>query len=377
MSASNVGQAATVTSRSKSSRWMMGDLIGRGAFASVYRATDAKSGEEVAIKRIRLSADEAPRDNAVDGATTTADLRARALKQLSGEVELLRTFAHPHIVRYLGTQRSSKDFYIVMEFVPGGSVTQRLHEAGRFNEAIALKYAGQMFRGLAYLHEKGVIHRDIKGANLLIDGVPQLSREDTAASTSAAASVANNTIERMRAHVAGSVKIADFGSARLLQHGATLEESVSTMHGTTYWMAPEVVRGDHYGRRCDVWSGGCVLLEMLSGRPPWHAKITAAGMNQFAAMFHIASSDEPPPMDEVSNVAVRELLLKCFARDARSRPSAADLLAEDSALLGDGGGSKLQPSPTTDGDALAEGLEALASASAAPTREKERQSERK
>jgi len=100
-------------------------------------------------------------------------------------------------------------------------------------------------------------------------------------------------------------------------------------------MAPEVVRGDHYGRRADVWSAGCVLLEMLSGRPPWSAKLAAKGMNQFACMFHIASSDEPPPIDEdVVSPAVRELLLRCFVRDAAMRPSAAELIDGAAGLLG-------------------------------------------
>ena len=363
-SSSSSRSSRSSSSSSKQQRWIVGELIGRGAFASVYAARDAKTGEHVAIKRIRTTTagdGEAPAA-AGSAAANAAELKQRALRQLAKEVELLRTFSHPHIVRYLGTQRSSKEFYIVMERVRGGSVTQWLHD-GCFSEAVALRFAGQMFRGLAYLHSKGVIHRDIKGANLLVDGVasppppPPPSSADAPGGDAPADAAA-----RMDLLASGRVKIADFGSARLLQHGATLEESVSTMHGTTYWMAPEVVRGDQYGRRCDVWSGGCVLLEMLTGKPPWHTKLTAAGMNQFAAMFHIASSGEPPPMEDVANEQVRELLLRCFVRDAQKRPSAADLLADDVALLG--GADANAPMPT---EALADQIEELALSAAAPS----------
>jgi serine/threonine protein kinase len=137
-------------------------------------------------------------------------------------------------------------------------------------------------------------------------------------------------------------QIADFGSARLLQHGATLDESVSTMAGTTWWMAPEVVRGEKCGRVADVWSAGCVLIEMLTGEPPWRSKLE--GLNQYAALFHIARAEEPPPMaEETVRPPVRELLLRCLVRDAKERPTAARVLAEHALLLGAAGDGRAAP----------------------------------
>ena len=288
------------SSRHKPPKWILGDLIGRGAFSSVYAAKDAKTGEPVAIKLLKGAAE----DSGGIGSSETE--KKERFKRLQSEVEVLRTLSHPHIVRYLGTQKHSRELYIVMEYITGGSVAQRIAARGKLDEPIALRYTGQVMRGLVYLHATGIIHRDLKCANLLID--------DNGGDGD------------------GSVKVADFGSARLLQRAhdaATLEESVSsTLHGSTYWMAPEVVRGERYGRRADVWSVGCCLLEMLTGKPPWHG--TLDGMNQFQVMFHIASSTEVPPMDaELVRPEVRSLLLKCFERDAKERMTSAELIADE------------------------------------------------
>lgn len=241
----------------------------------MHRANDPTSGMEVAIKHICIAAD------------SESDTRARALKHLQKEIELLREFSHPHIIRYLGTQRSSLELYIVMELVNGGSIAQLIaRRSSGLPPPLALRYTRQILDGLAYLHGKGVIHRDIKGSNVLL----------ARAKGSGDAGSGNDDDD-------AKVKIADFGSARLLQHGATLEEEVSTFSGTINWMAPEVIKGSTYGRRADVWSAGGTLLEMLSARPPWAALVD--GKNQFALMYAIASSTDPPPLDEGLSDEVR------------------------------------------------------------------------
>ena len=142
-----------------SDRWQLGPLIGRGAFASVFSAHDVKSGERVAIKLV------------VGSETGDGGMRTHALKQLQKEVSLLQKFSHPHIVRYLGTHRSrAHELCIVMEFVDGGSIKQLLAARGGGGLALQVtrRFIRQLLDGLAYLHENGVIHRDLKGANILL-----------------------------------------------------------------------------------------------------------------------------------------------------------------------------------------------------------------
>ena len=317
MSATGRSQLSSVRQK-----WTLGELIGRGAFGTVHRARDS-SGKAVAIKRLLLTGD-------------AESCKAKALKQLQREVELLRDFQHPNIVRYLGTQRSAHELLIVMELLTGGTVAQLITERkGSLPTELALRYTRQLFAGLSYLHDKGVVHRDIKGSNLLLERPPPLAN---AAPGSVADVAARGGAEGGRVAVGGAeggtVKIADFGSARLLQHGSTLQSEVSTFAGTIYWMAPEVLRGAPYGRRADVWSAGGTLLEMVSGAPPW-AAVDGRASNQYAIMYAIASSSAPPPMEAVEHPEVRALLERCFERNPTRRPTVSQLLAEEPLLGGE------------------------------------------
>jgi len=168
-------------------------------------------------------------------------------------------------------------------------------------------YAGQLLSGLCYLHEAGVIHRDIKGANVLVDDVSSAQDE---------------------------LKIADFGSARRLeQSNCTREDEFQSLHGTVFWMAPEVIRGASYGRKADIWSAGCVVVEMLQGRPPWYSPADEGGANIYHTMYKIVEASAPPPIDAAVDPALRNVLLRCLARDVSERPSARQLLSEEHMLF--------------------------------------------
>lgn len=158
---------------------------------------------------------------------------------------------------------------IFLEYVPGGSVTALLRNYGAFEEPLVKNFVRQILNGLAYLHEKDIIHRDIKGANILVDNK-------------------------------GGIKISDFGiskkvedstfvpvpfSVRMLtEFGDLLTGSRAhrpSLQGSVFWMAPEVVKQTTYTRKADIWSVGCLVVEMLTGEHPW------AQLSQMQAIFKV------------------------------------------------------------------------------------------
>jgi serine/threonine protein kinase len=139
-------------------RWRKGELIGCGAFGRVYMGMNLDSGELLAIKQVLIAPSSASKEK------TQGHIR-----ELEEEVQLLKNLSHPNIVRYLGTVRESDSLNILMEFVPGGSISSLLEKFGSFPEPVIIMYTKQLLLGLEYLHNNGIMHRDIKGANILVD----------------------------------------------------------------------------------------------------------------------------------------------------------------------------------------------------------------
>ncbi|ESP01178.1 hypothetical protein LOTGIDRAFT_139776 [Lottia gigantea] len=255
--------------------WQKGQLLGTGAFGEVYKCYDLDTGQEFAVKMVQLG-------NL--NAETSKEVRA-----LENELQLLRNFQHERIVQYFGCQNEATILSIFIEYMPGGSVKDLIHDIGSLQESIVKKYTRQMLLGLAYLHKNVIVHRDIKAANVLRD-------------------------------TQGNVKLGDFGASKRLQ---TIRNStgLKTAVGTPHWMAPEVINGEGYGRKADIWSVGCSIVEMLSTKPPFYE------YEPFAAMFQIVQCKHPkyelPPT--VSNLA-KEFLAHTFQRTQIDRPSAEDLL---------------------------------------------------
>ncbi|XP_024038846.1 mitogen-activated protein kinase kinase kinase 2 isoform X2 [Citrus clementina] len=255
-------------------RWRKGELIGCGAFGRVYMGMNLDSGELLAVKQVLIAANFASKEKAQDH-----------IKELEEEVKLLKDLSHPNIVRYLGTVREEESLNILLEFVPGGSISSLLGKFGPFPEAVMRTYTKQLLLGLEYLHNHGIMHRDIKGANILVDNK-------------------------------GCIKLADFGASKQ----ATVSGAKS-MKGTPYWMAPEVIRQTGHSYSADIWSVGCTVIEMATGKPPWSQQY-----QEVAALFHIGTTKSHPPIPENLSVKAKDFLLKCLEKEPDLRPTASELL---------------------------------------------------
>lgn len=139
--------------------WTKGKLIGAGAFGRVFQGLDNDTGQIMAVKQVALTKDESLKGR------VTEHIRA-----LEAEVAVLLQLNHINIVRYLGTERSEDTLNIFLEYVPGGSIASLIEKFGPLQESVIRKYTQQILKGLEYLHQKKIMHRDIKGANILVDG---------------------------------------------------------------------------------------------------------------------------------------------------------------------------------------------------------------
>ncbi|CAH9085831.1 unnamed protein product [Cuscuta epithymum] len=259
-------------------RWRKGEMIGCGAFGRVYMGMNLDSGELIAVKEVSIAASSASRE------------RAQAhIRELEEEVNLLKNLSHPNIVRYLGTAREEGSLNILLEFVPGGSISSLLGKFGSFPEPVIRMYTKQLLIGLEYLHKNGIMHRDIKGANILVDNK-------------------------------GCIKLADFGASKKVVELATMTGAKS-MKGTPYWMAPEVILQTGHNFSADIWSVGCTVIEMATGRPPWSEQY-----QEVAALFHIGTTKSHPPIPEHLSAAAKDFLLKCLQKEPNLRSTASDLL---------------------------------------------------
>ena len=195
-------------------------------------------------------------------------------------------------MQYLGSYKGQRHLYIILEFAENGSLSQiiKAHRFGPFPESLVAVYVTQVLQGLEYLHAEGVVHRDIKGANIL-------------------------TTKQ------GVVKLADFGVAtRLGSLGRGAGGGAGgPVVGTPYWMAPEVIEMVGVTAASDIWSVGCLAVELLTGAPPYY------DLQPMSALYRIVQDDRPPLPQGLSG-SMADFLSKCFQKDPGSRPTAAKLL---------------------------------------------------
>jgi hypothetical protein len=247
--------------------------LGRGAMGTVHLGEDAVLGRRVAVKELAgpLAAVPEARDRFLR--------EARALAQISS----------PRVVQVFDLYQEGDRQFLSMELCEGDDLAARLGKVGRFSAPEAARLGAQIAEALASAHGRGVIHRDLKPANILFSG--------------------------------DDVKVADFGLARMADAAMTREGAVM---GTPSYMAPEQTRGAAVDARADLYALGCVMFEMLSGKPPY------AGTVQEVLLAH--SSPAPPPALDPAEVGAPEalcaLVSRLLAKDPAARPGAAQEIAE-------------------------------------------------
>ncbi|XP_004848567.1 mitogen-activated protein kinase kinase kinase 1 isoform X1 [Heterocephalus glaber] len=261
--------------------WLKGQQIGLGAFSSCYQAQDVGTGTLMAVKQVTY-------------VRNTSSEQEEVVEALREEIRMMSHLNHPNIIRMLGATCEKSNYNLFIEWMAGGSVAHLLSKYGAFKESVVINYTEQLLRGLSYLHENQIIHRDVKGANLLID----------------------STGQRLR--------IADFGAAaRLASKGTGAGEFQGQLLGTIAFMAPEVLRGQQYGRSCDVWSVGCAIIEMACAKPPWNAEKHS---NHLALIFKIASATTAPSIPSHLSPGLRDVALRCLELQPQDRPPSRELL---------------------------------------------------
>ncbi|CAN0922196.1 Mitogen-activated protein kinase kinase kinase 5 [Linum grandiflorum] len=261
----------------RKNQWQKGKLIGRGTYGSVYVGTNRETGALCAIKEVDLIHDDPKSDECV--------------RQLEQEIKVLRHLKHPNIVQYLGSETVENHFNIYLEYVHPGSISKYVQEhCGAITESIVRNFTRHILSGLAFLHRTKTIHRDIKGANLLVDA-------------------------------SGTVKLADFGMAK---HLAGISYQLS-LKGSPHWMAPEVIQAvmqkdgsPDLAFAVDIWSMGCTVIEMFTGKPPW------GELQGPQAMFKVLNKS--PPIPDALSAEGKDFLCCCFRRNPADRPTALQLL---------------------------------------------------
>lgn len=267
--------------------WKKGTLLGRGTYGSVFLGLLPDASFH-AVKVVELGG-------------KTGAIQPAELVSLSREINLMRQLKHQNLCRFNGVYFNKEDGSInmFMEFIGGGSLSSVVKKFKPIPRSVIRHWTKQLLCGLSYLHSKNIIHRDIKGDNILVDTTADPKSES-------------------------QIKLADFGAAKRVSDAVARSRTVI---GTPYWMAPEVVNiqgsAEGYSMKADIWSAGCTVAEMISGKPPWPSK-----SNVPAAILMIAQAEGGPteiPAEDASPGCL-DLMNKCFARDPAVRPSAAELL---------------------------------------------------
>ena len=266
-------------------RYEVGELLGRGGMAEVRKGTDVRLGRTVAIKRLRT-------DLASD-----ATFQARFRREAQSAASL----NHPAIVSVYDTgEEMSTDGsnvpqpYIVMEYVAGRTLRDILREGRKILPERALEITSGVLAALDYSHRAGIIHRDIKPGNVMLTP-------------------------------AGDVKVMDFGIARAVSDASSTMTQTAAVVGTAQYLSPEQARGENVDSRSDVYSTGCLLYELLTGRPPF------VGDSPVSVAYQHVREQAPPPssLDEDLTPELDAIVMKSLAKNVGDRyPSAAAMKAD-------------------------------------------------
>ncbi|PIK56652.1 putative mitogen-activated protein kinase kinase kinase 4, partial [Apostichopus japonicus] len=256
-------------------KWQRGFKIGEGQFGTVvYSCINMDTGETLAVKEIRFQRN----DQSV-------------IKNIADEIHYLEGISHPNLVRYYGVELHREEMLVFMEYCDEGTIAEAAKNG--LPEGLIRQYTKEICTAISVLHQNNIIHRDIKGANIFL-------------------------------HSDGHVKLGDFGAAIKLKKHQTLLGEVNDVMGTVAFMAPEIIINsteDGYGRAADIWSLGCVVIEMASGKRPWHEFD-----NNFAIMYRVGGGGIPRISENHLNKEGHDFLSRCLQQNAKDRSTANELL---------------------------------------------------
>lgn len=255
-------------------RWQRGARVGEGAFGQVYTCVNVDTGTVLAMKEVKFH----PNDH-------------KRIRAAIDEYTNFEGIRHPHLVRYYGVELHRDEMYIFMEYCDSGTLGDMCKIS--LPEVMVRRYTSQILSAIHVLHSRGIVHRDIKGSNIFLTS-------------------------------SGAIKVGDFGSAVKLKNTArtTPGEMVSHIGTTLPYAAPEVVNASEnigYGRASDMWSMGCVVIEMSSGKQPWQ------GLEIVQVMFRVGNGEAPAIPDSLSQEGI-DFIKMCTVPDPRKRWTAEKLL---------------------------------------------------
>ncbi|XP_022781351.1 mitogen-activated protein kinase kinase kinase 4-like [Stylophora pistillata] len=269
-----VKELACISNRKVPFKWQRGNKIGEGQFGKVYACVNLDTGEMMAVKQIKFQ----PNDHG-------------EIRDLADEIKNFEGIRHESLVKYYGVELHRDEMFIFMEYCADGTIS----DIAKLDlpETMIRVYTYQILVAVSVLHEKGIVHRDVKGANIF---------------------VSSN----------GVLKLGDFGSSIKLKNPLqTIYGEICNIRGTVAYMAPEVItldKGAGYGRAADIWSIGCVVVEMATGKPPW-----PDCDNNFVIMFKVGEGATPTIPESLSEEG-QDFLLCCFLHDPYERHTASQLM---------------------------------------------------
>ncbi|XP_072036132.1 mitogen-activated protein kinase kinase kinase 4-like [Amphiura filiformis] len=255
--------------------WQRGFKIGEGVSATVYSCINMETGETLAMKEVRFQRN----DHSV-------------IRDIADEFRNFEGIRHPNLVRYYGVEIHREELLIFMEYCDEGTIAE-VAKAG-LPEDMIRRYTREITIAISVLHERGIVHRDIKGANIFLSSD-------------------------------GHVKLGDFGCAVRLQKHNTMPGEISAFMGTAAYMAPEVITQTGqdkagYGRAADIWSLGCVVIEMASGKRPWHEFD-----HEFTIVYKVGDGAIPHVPESLSPEG-KDFLSHCLQHQSSERWTASELL---------------------------------------------------
>ena len=256
--------------------WVVGDILYESGNSTIYKAFNINDGNIFVVKKY----------NCIKGVKC---------ENYFNEVKIYENLNHPNIIKYIFSEQIGNYYFLYLEYIPGGSIKAMIDQFGGFNEILIRKYTKQILLGLKYLHDNKIIHRDIKCANILIGDK-------------------------------GIIKLTDFGCSKKItmklskKDSSSNEEYFTSLKGTIPWCAPEVICHKKYGKKADIWSLGCTLIEM-TGHQPW-----GNFDNIYQVMNKIGKSNLTPEIPGYLSNNFKDFLELCFKREPKKRANLKTLI---------------------------------------------------